>query len=238
VSAQRNRTPNVRIEAVRADGSRSVTRTDIVSNDNTPAWNKRYQFLPGCYMFYRISVLDSDDLSADEVIIYDQLVTVRPGTMNKVLCASPGNCDHALTFKSDFIPTATISIQICAKAEELAVDNILDLRSEYARGWFGRNCELPYGEMTVEVVKGHNLPDRDSLFAGKSNPYVEVRAFNANGYSVAYLTSATIWGNHNPVWNYERSLGTKTFSGKIELTVMDEATTSADGTLIPRNTLT
>ena len=55
------------------------------------------------------------------------------------------------------------------------------------------------GTLTIHARYGKNLPDTDGLW-NKSDPYLEIIAFDRDGNSVRKTTN-NIGGNLNPVWD-------------------------------------
>ena len=67
-------------------------------------------------------------------------------------------------------------------------------------GFTGINCEVRTGQLRVYVRSGHNLPDEDGWFAGRSDPYVRVRAYTNGGHTRTKNTNYKS-GTHYPTWN-------------------------------------
>ena len=55
------------------------------------------------------------------------------------------------------------------------------------------------GRLRLYVRYGINLPDKDGWFAGDSDPYVNVAAYDSDGNSISLRTS-TDSGDESPSW--------------------------------------
>ena len=66
------------------------------------------------------------------------------------------------------------------------------------------------GRLRIYARYGSGLPDRDGWFAGDSDPYVRVIAYNHNGYSVS-LRTHTDRGDESPEWYQWLDFGVNTW---------------------------
>ena len=62
------------------------------------------------------------------------------------------------------------------------------------------------GCLQVVIKYARGLDDRDSAFAGKSDPYTRISAYSYGNSPVSGRTGF-IQGNHNPTWNYRFNAG-------------------------------
>ncbi|KAJ8905551.1 hypothetical protein NDN08_002058 [Rhodosorus marinus] len=130
------------------------------------------------------------------------------------LCEAPGDCDKHLRFKIEFheeddgLPPGDQDGR-CARSPcqngGVCENTPLGVHSYHCHcppGFFRDVCELPFGELLVEVVKGHNLPNLDESQPGEgpaSDPFVSVFAQNVNG-TVVKRVSKIVRDSNNPNW--------------------------------------
>ena len=84
-------------------------------------------------------------------------------------------------------------------------------------------CEY---RLAVDVLYGRNLPDEDGLFAGDSDTYVKIVAYDYHGNSFERRTY-TAQGNENPNWNQNINFGVNLWV-RFVVSVWDDDTFSDD----------
>lgn len=82
----------------------------------------------------------------------------------------------------------------------------------------GTRCEDLTGNLRVYARYGHGLPDEDGAW-NDSDPYMEVIAIDANGYTVRKRTSYR-QGDHSPVWNTWLNFGRRAWK-EIRIRIYD-----------------
>ena len=75
----------------------------------------------------------------------------------------------------------------------------------------GPNCAYNKETLRIFARYGSGLPDRDGWFAGKSDPYVQVIAYDHAGNSRSRRTSH-VQGDHSPVWEQWLDFGIDTWT--------------------------
>ena len=85
--------------------------------------------------------------------------------------------------------------------------------------WLKRAAPVA-SNLRVFVRYGVGLRDRDGPFAGKSDPYVKVKAHDSSGGLVTKKTRHE-QGNHSPVWNSWLNFGTRSNWHHIKISVWD-----------------
>lgn len=83
------------------------------------------------------------------------------------------------------------------------------------------------GNLKVYIKYGHGLPDRDSIFAGKSDPYVSVTAVDNRG-GRRTLTTNHIQGDHSPHWYQWLYFGARSNWHHLDMSVWDNDVGSDD----------
>ena len=76
------------------------------------------------------------------------------------------------------------------------------------------------GDLQVYIKYGYGLPDRDGLFAGKSDPYVSVTAVDDAG-GRRTLTTRHIQGDHSPHWYQWLYFGARSNWHHLDMSVWD-----------------
>ena len=87
-------------------------------------------------------------------------------------------------------------------------------------GYSGTNCESRSGRLRLYVRYGSGLPDTDSWFAGDSDPYVRVTAYDSDGNSVSRETDYK-QGDESPSWYEWLDFGTDTWT-RFSVKVYDD----------------
>ena len=64
--------------------------------------------------------------------------------------------------------------------------------------------------LTINVLQGNNLQDRDDYTTDTSDPYLKITAYDANGDSQQKKTD-TKWNTLNPIWNQNIDFGVGTW---------------------------
>ena len=74
----------------------------------------------------------------------------------------------------------------------------------------GDLCQFRQGRLTINVLQGNNLQDRDDYTTDTSDPYLKITAYDANGDSQQKKTD-TKWNTLNPIWNQNIDFGVYTW---------------------------
>lgn len=88
------------------------------------------------------------------------------------------------------------------------------------KGFAGRRCQFRYGELSVVVVKGQNLFNRDSGADALSDPFVNITARNAAGNTLTKPSLVKV-NTLNPDWNLPRLIFGSSTWVELDAQVLD-----------------
>ena len=93
--------------------------------------------------------------------------------------------------------------------------------------YLGQDCATRrQGDLRIYAIGGSGLRDTDGWFAGDSDPYLRVIAYDSTGYSRG-LNTRTDDGDESPTWNQSLYFGTRSWV-RIAVRIYDEDTGSDD----------
>ena len=199
--------PYVKITAVHTS---MVTRqTSEKSGTQNPTWNKLVDVGVNQWKYFWVRIWDEDSFLTfgdDPMSISETYALTSTGSRKNVKHCTNPSCSGYLWLDYYLCPN----------------------------GWSGDNCAHRWANLRFFVRYGRGLPDKDGLW-NKSDPYVEIIAYNSEGTSVRKITSSK-GGNHNPNWNENLHFGQDTWK-TFKVRVWD-SDSNADDPLSHQSTLT
>ena len=215
--------PYVRVTAVDNNGNKTVNKSSV-KQGLSPTWNEWLDFGEKEWQFFRIQVRDQDPSSSDVMTLSETIPIEADCHFSLKHCLEPNQCGSYLTY--DYI----LDINECSpnpcKNGGTCQDTICSYSCTCPNGYTGTNCQYQTTYLKVYARYGRNLPDKDGWFAGDSDPYMKVTAYDQYGNTVTRTTSHK-QGNENPNWYQWLYFGTRAWK-KIGVVVYDKDIGSDD----------
>ena len=141
-----------------------VTRkTSVKSGTQDPTWNELIDLGVNQWKYFRVQIWDDDVFYDDAMSISETFAPTAIGSRKNVKHCTNPSCSGYLWLDYYLCPN----------------------------GWSGDNCAHKTGNLLFYIRYGRNLPNRDGWW-NKSDPYVEVIAYNSEGASVRKRTLVII----------------------------------------------
>ena len=220
-----NPDPYVKVTAVGDNGGSVTYNTRHIQGDRSPTWNQWMDFGGRIsWQYFDMSVWDAD-VGSDDLMLTTQSFSVNPGYHRNLVHCDTASCSARVYFDYNLIPDGNeCSPNPCVRGT--CIDLISAYRCNCPTGYRGTRCEFIRERLRVYVRYGRNLPDRDGWFAGDSDPYVRVIAYDHSG-NYRNLRTADDHGNENPQWNQWLEFGVDTWT-RFTVQVFDEDVGSDD----------
>ena len=217
--------PYVRVTAIDNNGNK-IVKTSSQKHGTSPTWNQLLDFGGREWQFFRIKVLDDDGWLSDDMTL-SETVPIESGYHSSLKhCLEPNQCSGYLTYDYNLILDGNECSPNPCKNGGTCQDKISSYSCTCLNGYTGTNCQYQTTYLKVYARYGRNLPDRDGWFAGDSDPYMKVTAYDQYGNAVTRRTSH-IQGNENPNWYQWLYFGTRAWS-RINVIVYDRDVGSDD----------
>ena len=217
--------PYVELTAIDNNGNK-IMKKSSEKHGTDPIWNQWIYFGNGEWRFFRIQVWDDDSGSDDEMTL-SETVPIKAGYHSSLKhCLEPNQCSGYLTYDYNLIKDGDECSPNPCKNGGTCRDKISSYSCTCLNGYTGTNCQYQTTYLKVYARYGRNLPDKDGWFAGDSDPYMRVTAYDQNGKSVTRNTRY-IRNDEDPKWYEWLYFGTRAWR-KITVVVYDKDYGSVD----------
>ena len=202
--------PYVKVTAVDDSGSSVTYSTRHIQEDHSPSWNQWLNFGGRIsWQYFEMSVSDRD-LFFDDRMLNTQSFSVNPGYHRNLQHCDSDTCSARVNFDYNLILDGNeCSPNPCIRGT--CTDFISSYHCNCPSEYGGTNCEYIRERLRIYARYGSGLQDRDSWFAGNSDPYVRVIAYDHEGNSRS-LSTAHDQGDHSPEWYQWLDFGTDTWT--------------------------
>ena len=223
--------PYVKVSAVDDRRQRTTHNTRHVKGDRSPAWNQWLDFGGRIsWQYFEMSVWD-DDPGPDGRMTNTQTFSVSPGFHSNLQHCNTVDCSIRIYF-SYYL---RLDGNECRPNPCLNGGRCTDLIAAYKcicrPGYSGTWCQYVTGRLRIYARYGKDLPDKDGLLSGDSDPYIEVIAYDRDGNSKRLRTKQDK-GDESPEWNQWLDFGVDNWS-RFTVRIWDEDFGSDDSLSAP-----
>ena len=190
------------------NGNNMSFKTDNITNQDYPVWNKKFRFGRRTnWQYVTVSTWDYDHNSDDDIIISPQSFSINPGNHSFKQCRSY-KCHKNMAFSMNLDEIChCLNNGKCVKSPRRARKPPARKATRGCKcpsNFGGPNCQYPRGVLKITADHAKNLPI-------STDAYVKVLAYDHNGAIINNQTRF-IHNNENPVWNEELDFGVNVWS--------------------------